>query len=138
MATIDARQSGGNPAERTTRWLIVGHKFDVCRPPWWISLRGNEKLPELEFPQEIELDLPEWCVPKQDCRLVLPHSARFAAGKQHRANLHSVADGTGDAERRMPSVRIRARKPPRPLRNSFAPGPIARFIQSQGRLSSVP
>src|ERR1700730_5241105 len=138
MAATDARQSGGNPAQGAARWLIVGHKLDVCRSPWWISLRGNEKFLELEFPQEIELNLPEWCVPKQNCRFVLPHATRFAAGKEHRADLHSVAAGTDAVDRRMPSVRIRARKPPRPLRNSFAPGPIARFIQSHGRLSSVP
>src|SRR5205807_1694676 len=103
-----------------------------------ISLCGNKKLRELEFPQKIELDLPKRDVSKQECRLVLPHATRFAAGEQHRANLHSTAAGTDAAERRTPSVRIRARKPPRPLRNSFAPGPIARFIQSHGRLSSVP
>src|ERR1700687_5859687 len=102
MAATDARQSGGNPAQGTARWLIVGHKLDVCRSPWWIKLRGNEKLLELEFPQEIELNLPERCVSKQNRCFVLPHPARFAAGKQDRANFHPVAAGTGAAERRVP------------------------------------
>src|ERR1700730_18004664 len=120
-----ARQSGRNSAQWTARRLSVGHKFHLRRSPRRINLRGNENLLGLELQQNLKLDLPEWRVSKPDCRLVLAHSARFAAGKEHCANPHSAAVGSRAVEYRTPSVRIRARTPPRPLRKTSAPGPIA-------------
>src|SRR3974390_2217687 len=54
--------------------------------------------------------------------LVMTHATRLAPRENHRAQVHA-------ARRRMPSVRMRARKPPRPCSQSSAPGPRAEFIQ---------
>src|SRR5437588_5832060 len=129
MIAYCARQRGGNPTQRTARGLCIGNKFDIYRSPRRISLRGNKKLFRLQVSQDIELALPKWAIAKKNRRLVPAHTARFSAREQDRAELHSVFAATTACERRIPSVKIFARKPPRPRRNSSAPGPIAWFIQ---------
>jgi hypothetical protein len=64
-----------------------------------------------EFSQKVELDLPERRVGKQDHCFVLTHSARLAAGKQHRAGAHPTDAGICAVERNVPRFKIRARKP---------------------------
>ena len=47
-------------------------QIDIRRSPRRISLRRNEKFLEVKSPQQVELNLPERCVRKQNRRFVLP------------------------------------------------------------------
>ncbi|MEY2501719.1 MAG: hypothetical protein QOI07_2053 [Verrucomicrobiota bacterium] len=60
----------------------------------------------------------------------LPHSGdtKLTTAAQLR-EMNQAAAAIGAVERKIPSLKIRARKPPRPLRKSSAPGAIARSIQ---------
>src|SRR6266568_937726 len=124
-----SRQRHSEPAKRSARRWIVLHKLYFWRSPNRISSRRNEKFRGFQFPQQIELNLPERFAAKQQCCFVLAHPARFAAGEQHRADVHAIASGMRAVECNSPSVKILARKPPRPFRNASAPDAMARSIQ---------
>src|SRR5690349_5809073 len=136
MIRADFSKRRGKSTQRAARRRFVGYELHGSRSPRQIGSRRNEYFIQLQTLQKIELNLPERFAAKNKTRLFPAHPTRLTAGEQNRADFHSSEMLAVD--RNLPLVKIRARKPPRPLRNSLAPGAIARFIQSHGRLSSVP
>jgi hypothetical protein len=62
--------------------------------------------------------------------LPLPHSGDTKLATSARLReMNQAAAAIGAVARKIPSLKIRARKPPRPLRKFSAPGAIARSIQ---------
>src|SRR6267143_4436879 len=120
------RQSCADAAKRTARRRVVCHKRDIGRAPRRISACGNQNLEWRESSQKTELNSPERLSAKQQRRFIPAHPARLAAGKQNRADVHPPISETSAVDRNLPSLKIKARKPPRPLRNCSAPGAIAR------------
>src|SRR5207253_9943341 len=107
-------------------------------PPHRITPCRKENFSRKQFPQKLELNFPKRFSVESQSRFILSHPARFAAGEQHRTDIHPTFSGICAVEFNVPSVKMRARRPPRPSRKSLAPGVIARFIQSKCRRSSVP
>ena len=124
---------------------LVGHDF--ISAPFLAVRPGDHQLFRRQPAQGGELPLPERLALDFEKRFVAPHARRFSARQENCAAAHRQAVFSAAGCRILscasptlirPSVRMRARNPPRPARNFSAPGAKAVFIQWHGAQCAVP